>query len=97
MTENDTLNQLGEHLQRAKKVFAVTHIQPDCDCVGSLLGFAWGMRQLGKQVTVGYDDRVPATFDYLPGYSELTFRTIGEVDVVVFLDGSDKQRFGRYY
>ena len=62
-----------------------------------MLGFAWGMRRLGKTVTVALDDRVPATFDYLEGTAELAPKPIGEVDVIVFLDGSDRTRFGRFY
>lgn len=97
MEANENLQELLRQLARAKRIFAVTHIQPDGDCIGSLLGFAWGMRRLGKTVTVALDDRVPATFDYLEGTAELAPKPIGEVDVIVFLDGSDRTRFGRFY
>ncbi len=97
MDVNTPLQTVIDHLKRARNIFAVTHVQPDGDGIGSILGFAWGLRQLGKNVTVGLDDRVPPTFNYLPGSAELAFKLIGDMDVVVFLDGSDRARFGRFF
>ena len=38
-------------LRRAQRILAITHINPDGDAIGSLMGFTLALRQLGKSVT----------------------------------------------
>lgn len=74
--------------------FVATHIMPDGDCIGSILGLTWALRKIGKTVTVALHDHVPSTFDFLPGFSELTPKLPSDEQCLVFLDGSSADRFG---
>ena len=48
--------------------FLVTcHRRPDADALGSALGFAAILRELGKDVTVWHPERVPTYLGFLPG------------------------------
>ncbi len=93
----ETLARVVEQLKQANIIFAAAHIMPDGDCIGSLLGLAWALRALGKQVILALDDKVSDTFDYLPGLDECVPRLPGDEELFVYVDGSDRARYGRAY
>ncbi len=84
-------------LRGVNKIFLAAHIQPDGDCLGSQLGLAWALRGMGKTVTLSLDDRLSETFNYLPGIKEIEPRVPGDQDLFVYVDGSDRARYGRAY
>jgi phosphoesterase RecJ-like protein len=84
-------------IQRSPRVLAICHVNPDGDALGSLLGFGWALKAMGKQVTLACPDPVPTFYQYLPGYEEIVQRPEGEFDLVVSLDCSDAQRMGDCY
>jgi len=45
----------------------ITHVSPDGDAIGSILGLGWALRWLGKEYTLACADLVPRRFAYLPG------------------------------
>lgn len=83
-----------ELFKKHDKFFVATHIMPDGDCIGSALGLTWVLRKIGKTVAVALHDHVPSTFDFLPGFSELTPKLPSDEQCLVFLDGSSADRFG---
>ncbi len=83
------------HLRRAQRILAITHISPDGDAIGSLIGFARGMAHLGKQVTSVCQDAVPQRFGYLSGLHAISHQVEGEHELIVALDSSDLARLGK--
>jgi phosphoesterase RecJ-like protein len=81
-------------LARAQRVLAITHIAPDGDAIGSVLGFGLALRAAGKAVTMVCADPVPDVFQFLPGVKDIAFAPAGEYDYVVSLDASDIGRIG---
>lgn len=82
-------------LQGARYVFAASHIEPDGDAIGSLLGFAATLRRLGKRVTVALADSVPWRFDDLVGAADVTAEgPTPQHDLLVALDASELSRLG---
>ena len=49
---NCTLEQLADALRPLDDFVICGHVSPDGDCLGSQLGLAAALRQLGKHVTV---------------------------------------------
>jgi phosphoesterase RecJ-like protein len=84
-------------LRRAQRILAITHVSPDGDALGSLLGFTHAMRSQGKVVTPACQDQPHPRFSYLPGVHDI--KQIGEsgFDLVVSLDASDLGRLGSIY
>jgi phosphoesterase RecJ-like protein len=78
----------------ATRALALTHIAPDGDAVGSLLGFGLGLRALGKDVTFACADPIPDTFRFLTSAGEITHAPRGEFDLIVSLDAADLGRLG---
>jgi phosphoesterase RecJ-like protein len=81
-------------LAGAQRVLVVTHISPDGDAVGSLLGFGLAVRALGKEVVMACADVVPEMFRYLPAVNEITTQPAGEFDFVAVLDVAEARRMG---
>lgn len=81
-------------ITRANRALVVTHIHPDGDAVGSLLGFGLAVRQLGKEVVMACADVVPEMFRFLPGAGEITTQPQGDFDLVAVLDVADAKRIG---
>src|SRR5689334_21546051 len=90
------MHEAVELLQRSQHIFATTHVDPDGDAIGSLLGFAWTLRRLSKRVTVSMQDPLPWRFENLPGADEIqSTRPTPDHDLLVSLDASDFGRVGR--
>lgn len=86
--------QAVEAILRAQDILVISHEDPDGDAIGSILGFAWALRQLGKRVHPACPDPVPSVYRFLPGSGEIAAISATNQDLIVTLDGSDKTRFG---
>ena len=86
----------AEAIARANTILLVSHIAPDGDAVGSLLGMAGPLRNMGKNITAAIDDGVPADLSFIPGSDQIAPRVdAGEFDLLITLDASDLERIGR--
>lgn len=95
MIENQILSQVVTILKNARHVFVAAHISPDGDCVGSQLALAHALREIGKEVTLALDDKIPESLNFLDGIKEIAPREPGDQDVFVYVDGSDSKRYGK--
>lgn len=97
------LIEIADLLRRAGRVLALTHIAPDGDAIGSLLGFGWTLTAAWRAAASPTDrtlvlacaDPVPVQLQWLPGASDIVAEpAVGPWDAVVALDASDGQRLG---
>lgn len=86
-----------EVVDRARRILLVTHIAPDGDAIGSLLGLGWLLKAQGKELTLACEDPVPDACAWLPGSSEVVQRGNGSYDLVIGLDCSDERRMGQVF
>ena len=95
-----TLTEIASILQKAHRLLVITHIAPDGDAIGSLLGFGWILRNLPaawppRALTLVSADGVPNPYQFLPGSESVVTTAPRETwDAVVALDASDPQRLG---
>ncbi len=108
MLDLQQLNEIAGVLKAARRILVMSHISPDGDAIGSLLGLGWILRSLpaspmtGEQredgtrsIVLALADRVPAHFSHLPGAGEIvSVLPASDWDAVVTLDASDTQRLG---
>src|SRR5690606_37367017 len=74
--------------------FVITcHVDPDPDCLGSMLALAWGLRRLGKEVAMVSDDPVGEELAFLPGVEEVRRQPAPAADALVIVD-CDSTRIG---
>ncbi len=82
-------------LSSAQQVIVLTHISPDGDAIGTLLGLGHALRSRGKTVTLAVDRGAPATLRFLPG-AEVIRASLENVqaDLVIAVDCGDEERMG---
>lgn len=90
---------IKQAINEAAHVVAITHVDPDGDALGSLAAIGVALSQLGKQVTLVCDDRVPARFRYLPMSDRMQpiVDQSGSYDLIISLDCGDELRLGQAY
>ncbi len=76
-------------------MLVASHIRPDGDAVGALLGFGLALQQAGKKVQMVLADGVPSSFGHLEGASQVKTKIDGAFDTFVTLDCADFKRTGR--
>lgn len=84
----------GERLAAANRILIVSHIRPDGDAVGSLLGLGLALQAAGKSVQMVLEDGVPVSFRHLEGAQQVVRKPEGNFDLVCVVDCSDLSRTG---
>jgi phosphoesterase RecJ-like protein len=99
------IKELISPLYQADCVVLTTHIKPDGDALGSLLGLADILQQMGKTVCCYLEEEVPLLFQFLPGWRqvEISFDAVrnfvniaGKNVLIIALDCGDMQRLGKW-
>ncbi len=86
-------------LQTHDHILCTSHVSPDGDAYGSLLGLGWILRYLGKRPVLAMQDKAPKEFQNLPGIQEIVnANAVGtNYDLIVALDSSSIDRLGTVY
>ncbi len=88
--------QIAEQIRTHHSFLIVAHENPDGDAVGSTLGLALALMEMGKEVTAYNSDGVPETMRFLPQSRLIRSRipAAARYDVVFVLDSGDLERCG---
>lgn len=89
--------KIRNKIRTAQRVLVATHVRPDGDAIGSLLGLGLALRQAGKSVQMLSADGVPSSYRHLSGSQDVIQRPEGEFDLTVVLDCSDLDRAGKNF
>ncbi len=65
--DNLLIETAFRELQEANRILIVSHIRPDGDAVGSILGLGLALQEAGKAVQMVLTDGVPSGESHLPG------------------------------
>ena len=91
------LQAINDRLRAARHILVVTHVGPDGDAIGSLLGLGGLLWDQGKAATLACEDPVPETYRFLAG-SEFVVQQAGHrPDLLVSVDCSDRGRMGETF
>ncbi len=86
---------IKERLQAARNILIVTHVRPDGDAIGSLLGLGLALQAEGKQVQMVLPDGLPSSFKHLPGSDQIKHVQKVTPDLSIVVDCSDLKRVGK--
>lgn len=78
----------------ANRLLVVSHVRPDGDAIGSLIGLGLSLQAAGKDVHMVSPDGVPATFSHLAGSDQVSTQPEGHFDLIIVVDCSDLERVG---
>jgi phosphoesterase RecJ-like protein len=88
-------------LHQAQRVLIFSHINPDGDAIGSLLGLAHALRAIGKQPLPIASSPIPSNTRGLPGIETVQIYQPGmklpEADLVWLVDTATLERIGPIY
>ena len=84
-------------IKSAKNILIVSHVRPDGDAIGALLGFGLALQQAGKTVQMVLNDGLPASFRHLPGNDQVKKEPLGDPDLFITVDCADFKRTGKQF
>lgn len=88
-------DELVRQLFSSKQRFVIiSHIRPDGDAIGSLLGLGLALKNSGKEVQLILTDGIPVSFRHLPGQELISRRIKSDYDAAIVVDCSDLVRTG---
>ena len=94
MDEENT-GVIKERLEKARNVIIASHVRPDGDAIGSLLGLGLALRDVGKSVQMVLVDGVPSSFKHLEGSELIVKEPTAEFDTFITVDSADFKRVGK--
>jgi len=88
---------IKERLDTSKNVVIASHIRPDGDAIGSLLGLGLALCDAGKSVQMVLVDGVSASFRHLEGSELIVKEPTGVHDAFITVDSADFKRVGKTF
>lgn len=95
--DNQLTGEIKERLSSSKRLVITSHVRPDGDAVGSLLGLGLALRDAGKSVQMVLVDGVPSSFRFLEGSELIRQAPDGEFDTFITVDCADFKRTGKAF
>lgn len=91
----DIVAAIKERLGEAETVLITSHVRPDGDAVGSLLGLGLALEIAGKTVQMVMVDGISSNFRYLEGSERVRKEPQKDFDTFIAVDCADFKRLGR--
>lgn len=82
-------------IQSAQTILVVSHVSPDGDAIGSLLGMTTTLQSMGKTVVGALDDEIPDYLAFMPHSDTVVSELSGDFDLLISVDASDEERSGK--
>ncbi len=95
--DNHLAGEIKHRLAEAKKILITSHVRPDGDAIGSVLGLGLALRDAGKSVQMILVDGVPASFKYLEGSDLIQKEPQADHDTFITVDCADFKRVGKAF
>jgi len=86
--------KIKELIDNALVIGITSHIRPDGDAIGAVLGLGLALQAAGKTVEMVLKSGVSKTFKHLPGVEQIERSFKKECDLFIILDCSDEERTG---
>jgi phosphoesterase RecJ-like protein len=99
MTEVDQSKNIADAvglIRGARRIAIASHISPDPDAIGSMIGLGIALTRIDKQVVLLSADPVPENLRFLPASDQVTdsLPPDFEAELLIALDASDRERLG---
>ncbi len=92
-----SFKDISKLINKSNHIIITGHLQPDGDCLGSMLALYLYLQDIGKKVQVVLDDEIPLSFRFLPSIQEIirpSQTLCSQADLIIVLDASDIERIG---
>jgi phosphoesterase RecJ-like protein len=92
-----TSGEIKLRLESAQNIVVASHIRPDGDAIGSLLGIGLALKNAGKAVQMVLVDGIPSSFKHLEGSELIVKEPQGDPDTFITVDSADFKRVGKFF
>ena len=97
MDKTITIKNVADILRNANNVSIYTHINTDCDAMGSALALRETLISMGKNADIFVNSNFPYNFKFYGDLSFVNHKTCeGRYDLAVCLDSATESRLGKY-
>ena len=93
----DLQGEIKARLEKSKDILLTSHVRPDGDAIGSLLGLGLALQQAGKNVQMVLADGISSTYRHLEGADQIKTRITGKIDTFITVDCADFKRTGKLF
>ena len=91
---NNIFNEIENEVEKADKILLSSHLSPDGDNLGSLIGLGLSLEKMGKEVTLLQLDEIPKYLKFLKGLDKMTDKIPDNIDLYITVDCANKERLG---
>lgn len=91
----DEFKKIISKISAAKTIIVAGHINPDGDCLGSLLSLGIALKSLGKRVDMLSADGMPSKYLFLPYAQDVKKTTTLSADVAISVDCNSWHMLGK--
>jgi len=88
----DVVDKITEN----NNIYLISHINPDGDNLGSLLGMSFALKKLNKNVKIIKTDNIPNEYLFLPMIESFSEVYPSSIELLLVLDCSDLDRLGAH-
>lgn len=86
MKRNERLEAFAASLTQHDSFVITGHVNPDPDCLGTMLAVGWALNRLGKRVSLVSPDPVPEGLLFMPGAENIVTPPAPKADVLLVVD-----------
>jgi phosphoesterase RecJ-like protein len=94
---DDTSGGIKSRLAAGQSILIASHVRPDGDAIGSLLGLGLALQNAGKTVQMVLADGVASSFRHLEGADQVKTAIAGTYDTFITVDCADFKRTGKLF
>ncbi|VAW37515.1 3'-to-5' oligoribonuclease A, Bacillus type [hydrothermal vent metagenome] len=94
--EDTRFTEIIKEIKKGQRFMVVSHVSPEADAVGSNLGLALALREMGKDAVAYLEDPIPDLCSFLPGSETVVHTLEGEApfDCTFAVDCGQIERLG---
>lgn len=92
-----SLEEAAAFIRSKQRVAILSHVNPDADAIGSVLGLTLGIRDLGKRADSVLADRIPDYARFLKGAESIRAELPDDLDALILVDAAGIDRVGSLY
>jgi phosphoesterase RecJ-like protein len=94
---SEIIGAIKSRLHSAQNIVIASHVRPDGDAIGSLLGIGLALKDAGKVVQMVLVDGLPSSFKHLEGSEFIVREPQAGHDTFITVDSADFKRVGKFF
>jgi len=93
----EIIGAIKSRLKNSKNIVIASHVRPDGDAIGSLLGLGLALQNAGKSMQMVLVDGISSSFKHLEGSELIVKAPQGGYDTFITVDCADFKRAGKIF